>query len=241
MDSRTSAGCVATSKPLTRGGSRVGLSSVDRIFTTVVLPAPLEPSRAKMLPLATSNSTPRSTLQLLVGLLQALHVDRLGRRCGHRDPSASPVSSPAARVDVAGQPFPLPGDVPALRVVRDERLDELDRVVSDDVADRRSVRRGALEQVGDVFEQRTGAVGIRRPEVHEVPLDRIDRAAIVREEAVERAPCTPATAAWARSPSRSKPPDSVSDMVICLLRWSCSSRSARNLQVVQNSSRYACP
>ena len=39
------------------------LSSVERILMTVVLPAPLEPSRAKMLPGATSKSTPRSTLR----------------------------------------------------------------------------------------------------------------------------------------------------------------------------------
>ena len=58
------------------GSPRVGLSSVDRIFTTVVLPAPFEPSRAKMLPRATSKSTPRSTSSVLVRLLQALHVDR---------------------------------------------------------------------------------------------------------------------------------------------------------------------
>jgi len=44
-----------------RGCPRVGLEQVDRIFTTVVLPAPLEPSKAKMPPRATSKSTPRST------------------------------------------------------------------------------------------------------------------------------------------------------------------------------------
>jgi hypothetical protein len=40
-------------------------SSVDRIFTTVVLPAPFEPSRAKMLPRSTSKSTPCSTCRSL--------------------------------------------------------------------------------------------------------------------------------------------------------------------------------
>ena len=60
MDSRTFAGCAATSKPSTVAVPASSLSSVDRIFTTVVLPAPLEPSRAKMLPRATSKSTPRS-------------------------------------------------------------------------------------------------------------------------------------------------------------------------------------
>ena len=38
-----------------------GASRVARIRTTVVLPAPLEPRRAKMLPRAMSKSTPRST------------------------------------------------------------------------------------------------------------------------------------------------------------------------------------
>ena len=61
MDSRTPAACVATSKPLTRAVPLSALSSVERIFTTVVLPAPFGPSSAKMLPRATSKSTPRST------------------------------------------------------------------------------------------------------------------------------------------------------------------------------------
>ena len=61
IDSRTSAASVSTSKPLTLTVPASALSSVDRIFTTVVLPAPFEPSRAKMLPRATSKSTPRST------------------------------------------------------------------------------------------------------------------------------------------------------------------------------------
>ena len=61
MESRTSAGCAATSKPATLAVPASALSSVARIFTSVVLPAPLEPSRAKMLPRATSKSTPRST------------------------------------------------------------------------------------------------------------------------------------------------------------------------------------
>jgi len=51
----------ATSKPLTLAVPASDLSSVDRIFSKVVLPAPLEPSKAKMLPRATSKSTPRST------------------------------------------------------------------------------------------------------------------------------------------------------------------------------------
>ena len=61
IDSRTLPACLATSKPLTVALPASALSRVDRIFTTVVLPAPLEPSRAKMLPAATSRSTPRNT------------------------------------------------------------------------------------------------------------------------------------------------------------------------------------
>src|SRR5215831_9277858 len=65
MDPRTSAARPTTSKPLTLTVPASGLSKVDRIRTTVVLPAPLEPSRAKMLPRATSKSTPRSTCSSL--------------------------------------------------------------------------------------------------------------------------------------------------------------------------------
>ena len=61
IDSRTSAACVPTPKPSTVTIPASGFSSVDKIFTIVVLPAPFEPSRAKMLPRATSKSTPRST------------------------------------------------------------------------------------------------------------------------------------------------------------------------------------
>ncbi len=64
-DCRTSAAWVATSKLLTLAFPASALSSVERMFTTVVLPAPLEPSRAKMLPRATSKLTPRSTSSFL--------------------------------------------------------------------------------------------------------------------------------------------------------------------------------
>ena len=46
MDSRTFAGRVATSKPSTAAVPASGVCSVDRILTTVVLPAPLEPCSA---------------------------------------------------------------------------------------------------------------------------------------------------------------------------------------------------
>ena len=106
MDSRTCAPCAATSKPLTVAVPASALSSVDRIFTTVVLPAPLEPSRAKMLPRATSKSTPRSTRSFLYDFSRpctriawtdcaVIGCAVIGRR--HRDVPSFPVASPAAR------------------------------------------------------------------------------------------------------------------------------------------------
>src|SRR3954447_7278604 len=53
---------MATSKPQTVAVPPSALSSVDKILTRVVLPAPLEPSSAKMLPGATARSTPLRTL-----------------------------------------------------------------------------------------------------------------------------------------------------------------------------------
>jgi hypothetical protein len=76
MDSLTFAGCVLTSNLSTAPVPESGLSSVDRILTTVVLPALLEPNRAKMLPRATSKSTPAQHSQIPVRLLQTLQVDR---------------------------------------------------------------------------------------------------------------------------------------------------------------------
>lgn len=61
MASRTFAGCGATSKPSILAAPSSALSRVDRIFAAVVLPAPFEPSSAKILPRATSKSTPRNT------------------------------------------------------------------------------------------------------------------------------------------------------------------------------------
>jgi hypothetical protein len=75
---------------------------------------------------------------------------------------------------------PLPVDVPARLVVRNQRLHELDRVAPDDLADRRSIRRGPFEQVGEVFEQRFCARGNHQaPAVIQVPLERGDRRAVV--------------------------------------------------------------
>jgi hypothetical protein len=53
---------VATLYPCTQAVPPSALSNVDKIFTTVVLPAPLEPSRAKMVPEATLKSMPRDTV-----------------------------------------------------------------------------------------------------------------------------------------------------------------------------------
>ena len=93
-------------------------------------------------------------------------------------------------------------DVPALLVVPDQRVHELHRVVPDDLADRRSIRRGLLEQVRDILEHRSRAVAVHRARStsgtarsHRPPRDSPG-------EAASRAPCTPATAACRRSPSR---------------------------------------
>ena len=61
IDSRTRAGWDTTSNPSTLAVPPSGLSKVLRILTIVVLPAPLEPSSAKMLPRSTAKSTPLST------------------------------------------------------------------------------------------------------------------------------------------------------------------------------------
>src|SRR6266567_1803569 len=122
------------------------------MFTTVVLPAPFEPSRAKMLRRATSKSTSRSTF--------SSRTASPGPARGSPGPAATSSDCPfffsgvfsLSAFDSVDQPLPLPGDVPARLVVRNQRPDELDRVVPDDLADRRSIRRCPFEQVGEVFE-----------------------------------------------------------------------------------------
>ena len=109
IDSRTFAGWSATPKPATVAVPASGLSSVDRIFTTVVLPAPLAPSRAKMLPRATSKSTPRSTRSFLYDF------SRPRTRIAGRPmlSSGRPFASclfPRRALNGAGQPFPFPDD-----------------------------------------------------------------------------------------------------------------------------------
>ncbi len=116
MDSRTSAGCVTTSKPSTVAVPASALSSVDRIFTTVVLPAPLEPSRAKMLPRATSKSTPRSTRSSLYDFSRP--CTWIAWACGGAIMTARPAGPVAPRrVDRVGQAVPLPVDPPPAGVV----------------------------------------------------------------------------------------------------------------------------
>ena len=69
MDSRTRSGSVVTSNPLTVAVPESDLSSVDRILTIVVFPAPFEPRRAKMLPVLprsprrAGRATPCTTFQ----------------------------------------------------------------------------------------------------------------------------------------------------------------------------------
>src|SRR5215207_881753 len=57
---RTAPACATTSKPATRARPASGASSVARIRTVVVLPAPFGPSSASTLPVASSRSTPSS-------------------------------------------------------------------------------------------------------------------------------------------------------------------------------------
>src|SRR5215204_308273 len=57
---RTAPGCATTSRPATRARPASGASSVARIRTVVVLPAPFRPSSASTLPVASSRSTPSS-------------------------------------------------------------------------------------------------------------------------------------------------------------------------------------
>ena len=58
---RTASGAVRTSYPATIAVPRSGASSVDRILTSVVLPAPFGPSSAWTVPGGTSRSTAFST------------------------------------------------------------------------------------------------------------------------------------------------------------------------------------
>ena len=157
MDSRTSAGCVATSKPATVTVPASGLSSVDRMFTTVVLPAPLEPSRAKMLPRATSKSTPRSTRRSLYDFSRPCTCSAW-TGCVVIGISLGSGVFCGGAFDGAGQPFPLPGDPLTLWVVPEERLGELHGVLPDDLADRGAVRRALLEEIGKVVQHRQPAV-----------------------------------------------------------------------------------
>ena len=76
IDSRTSPGFAATSKPLTVAVPASAFSSVERIRTSVVLPAPFEPSSAKMLPALHIEVDAPQHLQVLERLLDAPHPDR---------------------------------------------------------------------------------------------------------------------------------------------------------------------
>ncbi len=65
IDCLTFSGFDATSNPFTMAVPLSCLSSVVRILTIVVFPAPLEPSIAKILPVFTSKPTPSNTLTFL--------------------------------------------------------------------------------------------------------------------------------------------------------------------------------
>ena len=137
MDSRTFAACVATSKALTLAVPASALSRVDRIFTTVVLPAPFEPSSARCCPAprrsqcgaapagpcTTSPGPARGSLPPWSFLLSSLRV-----------------------LDGLGQAGAFLVDPLRTGVGLGEGLGELDRVVADDLADRRPICGSALQR-----------------------------------------------------------------------------------------------
>lgn len=61
IDARTASGARATSWPATRTVPASAASRVDRTPTVVVLPEPLGPSSAVIVPAGTTRSTPSST------------------------------------------------------------------------------------------------------------------------------------------------------------------------------------
>ena len=149
IDSRTSPGLPATSKPWTVAVPASAFSSVDRMRTSVVLPAPFEPSSAKMLPALTSKSTPRSTCRSLKDFsMPCTRIAGAWSGGGHF------CSCSLGVLDRLGQAGALLVDPPLAGVGLREGLGELDRVVADDLAHRRPVGGGALPEVGEVAEHR---------------------------------------------------------------------------------------
>ncbi len=232
MDSRTSAGCVATSKPSTVAVPASGLSSVERIFTAVVLPAPLEPSRAKMLPALTSKSTPRSTCSSSYDFSRPCTPDRLRASSG-----ASVASGVFAggTIDGGREPVALAHDPRALRVVPDERLDELRRgpprrsresgVPFAAACSNRSARSSNIEA--------QALPSPRPPKYMQVSLHGIDRRAVALRKLSRARLVLPPASLLADHPGDEHghlPPSR-----------SCSSCSVRKLQVLQKSSRFSCP
>src|SRR5690606_19449127 len=81
--------------------------------------------------------------------------------------------------DIADQPVALPLPPLTLGIVAGELLDELHGVVPDDLADSGSASRALLEQFDEVLEQGCRTDAVHRSQVHQVPLQRLDRSAIV--------------------------------------------------------------
>ena len=97
MDSRTFAGCVATSKPSTRGRPRVGLEQRGQDLHDRGLARAVGAEQREDAAPCHVEVHAAQHVQLLVRLLEAPHVDRLNRLRRHREVPSSPVSSPAAR------------------------------------------------------------------------------------------------------------------------------------------------
>ena len=234
IDSRTSAADVATSKPLTPAWPASARSSVARMRMTVVLPAPLEPSRAKMLPGSTSKSTPRSTCRSLNDFSRPCDPDGRDRCRAHRGLTG------LRGLDRRGQPRPLLVDPAGAGVGLRERLGELHRVIADDLAHRGAVEGRALPQVGEVAEhQHEGVAAGDAAVVHEVPLEGLPRAARRAPGGPPCGPCPSCTASSARA-TRSGPRSTSRPSQLPPSR-SCSIRAWRKLHVLQKSSSWARP
>ena len=237
IDSRTSAACVATSKPLTLAVPASALSSVDRIFTTVVLPAPFEPSRAKMLPARHVEVDAAQHVQVLVRLLAG---PAPGSRAAVAVVIARVLLLARASLDRLDQPGALLVDPPLAgvglrRTSRRTRRGRRRRSRATGVPSA-AARSQRSARSSNIVTMRV-AVG-DAAEVHEVALD-APRPPCGRARAAPR--CAPCTCLYCFFCSSDPVTSSIhfAAMVTSPPSWSCSSRSARKLQVLQNSSRYS--
>src|SRR4029453_15615485 len=125
---------------------------------------------------------------------------------------------------------------------------ELDRVVADDLAQRHPIGCGPLPEVGEVAEHRQKGVAIgNAPVVHEVPVERLGGGAVRFGEGLDAGPVQLVLLLLLERPGKGFDPlgghgyFSPSSCWCSMWWYSCSIRSARKLQALQNSSRSARP